>query len=243
MNKVDFHKRVVVERFSQTALGYERHAKLQQLVAKRLTSFFAKVERPDILEIGCGTGFLTGHLLAHYPGAACDITDLSQAMLDQCAQNFGDHKQLHFRLLDGEHPKSAKRYDLIATSMTAQWFAQPAKSLAQLCGLLKPGGVLLYSTIGPDLFPQWRSVLRELGLPCGLVDIAKLPGRISEDTYPMRFASGMEFLQNLKLTGASTPRPGYHSLSAGELRSAIRLFETKMQARADWHIVYGQLRG
>ncbi len=242
MNKVNFHKRDVVERFSQTALGYEHHAQLQKLVAARLARFFPKMDNPDILEIGCGTGFLTAHLLAHYPDAHFQITDLSQAMLDQCAQNFRDYKQLHFSLLDGEHPDLEKRYDLIATSMTAQWFAQPAKSLAQLRGLLKPSGVLLYSTIGLGLFPQWRAVLSELGLPCGLVDIGELPVLIGEDIHPMHFTSGMAFLQNLKVTGASTPRPDYHSLSAGELRSAIRLFESKMQARADWHILYGQLQ-
>ncbi len=241
MNKIDFHKRKVVERFSLTALDYERHAQLQKLVAARLASFFPKLEHPDILEIGCGTGYLTAHLLAHYPGAVCEITDLSQAMLDQCAQNFRDHKHLQFGLMDGERPDLGKRYDLIATSMTPQWFTQPANSLARLRGLLKPRGVLLYSTIGPDLFPQWRSVLRELGLPCGLVEPGDLPGVIDEEIHQMRFESGVQFLQNLKVTGASMPRPGYLALSAGELRSAIRLFETKKQARADWHILYGRL--
>ncbi|MCP4934332.1 MAG: methyltransferase [bacterium] len=242
MNKIDFHKREVVECFSQKALGYERHARLQKLVATRLASFFPKLDNPDILEIGCGTGFLTAHLVAHYPGAHCEITDLSQTMLDECAQNFHDHKHLHFRLMDGEHPDVVQRYDLIATSMTVQWFIQPAKSLTALSCLLKPGGVLLYSTVGPDLFVQWRTVLRELGLSCGIVDIGELPGVIGEDTYPMCFQSGVQFLQNLKVTGASTPRSGYSALTSGELRSAIRLFETKMQARADWHILYGQLR-
>ncbi len=243
MNKIEFHKRKVVERFSQKTLGYEQHAQLQKLVADRLAGYFPELGSPDILAIGCGTGFLTAHLLTHYPGTACEITDLSQAMLEQCAQNFRDHKQLQFGLMDGERPEPGKRYDLIATSMTAQWFTQPAKSLAQLRGLLKPGGVLLYSTIGADLFPQWRAVLRELGLPCGLVDMEELPGVIDEEIHQMRFESGVRFLQNLKMTGASMPRPDYRALSAGELRSAIRLFETKMQARADWHILYGRLLG
>ncbi len=128
-HKSDFHKRGVVERFSQNALGYEQHARLQKLVAARLAGFFPNKQYADILEIGCGTGFLTEHLLASYRGAHFEITDLSRTMLEQCADKFPGHQKLRFSLLDGERVGQDKRYDLIATSMTVQWFAQPAQSL------------------------------------------------------------------------------------------------------------------
>ena len=243
MNKVTFHKQDVVEQFGQRAMHYGQHAKLQKRVADRLAQFFPDLERPDILEIGCGTGFLTQHLLANYPDARFDITDLSPAMLDRCASNISPQANLHFSLMDGEQPDGSSRYDLIATSMTAQWFEQPEKSLAELRAMLKPEGYLLYSSVGSNLFPQWRFVLQELGYPCGLVEVGEMPGVIDEEQHQMKFTSGVQFLQNLKMTGASTPHQDYRGLSAGELRRAIRLFETKMQSRADWHILYGQLRG
>ncbi len=64
---------------------------------------------------------------------------------------------------------------------------------------------------------------------------------MEEETHQMRFANGVQFLQNLKSTGASTPRRDYGGLTAGQLRGAIRAFETKKQAVADWHILYGRL--
>ena len=228
MNKFSPHKQSVVERFSHQASGYTQHAALQKRVAARLAHLFPQNQPADILEIGCGTGFLTHHLLATYPEARMHITDLSLDMLDQCRKNIGAPSNLHYALMDGEQPDHTKRYDLIVTGMTVQWFDQPEKSLLQLQSLLKSGGVLVYSTPGPKLFPQWRQVLGELHLPCGLLNIPELPGEIFEERYQMQFASGVDFLKSLKATGASTPRPDYRSLSMVEMRRAIHLFETKM---------------
>jgi len=243
MASIPSYKDAVIERFSARAHVYEQNARLQAEIADRLARSLPHLEKPDILEVGCGTGLLTRHLLAAYPDGEFQITDLSQTMLDLCAARSGTGQNLQYRLMDGEHPDLTARYDLIATSMTAQWFNAADESLMQLQSLLKPGGHLLYSTIGSNLFPQWRAVLEELGYPCGLVDVPDLPGVITEDYYKMRFENGIRFLQSLKSTGASHPRPGYHSLSVRELRHALRLFETRMNCCCDWHILFGHLRG
>ncbi len=235
------YKALVVDRFSAKAADYDGHAEIQKLVAARLALALPKVKRPDVLEIGCGTGLFTSHLLAAYPDGRFDITDLSEVMLHQCEKRFPAAKRLRYAVMDGEQPNFTGRYDVIALSMTAQWFDDPSKSIAGLRTLLKPTGHLLYSTIGPNLFPQWRAVLQGLGLACGLLPMPNLPGEISEEYYPFRFESGVQFLDGLRQTGASTPRRGYQSLSGGELRKAMRLFEQKADCRADWHILYGKL--
>jgi len=243
MASIPSYKETVIGRFSGQAHVYEQHARLQELVAARLAHYLPQLEQPQILEVGCGTGFLTRHLLAAYSDGEFLITDLSQNMLDECADNSGVFERLQYSVMDGEHPCVDKKFDLIITSMTAQWFDTPLESLLRLIRLLKPGGHLLYSTIGPDLFPQWRDVLRDLGLPCGLLVIPDLPGVFAEDCPCSQFESGLAFLTSLKLTGASHPRSDYAQLSAGELRRALRLFETRMNCRCNWHILYGHLRG
>lgn len=243
MNKITSHKEAVIERFSRQALNYERHARLQKNIALKLAASFPELERPDVLEIGCGTGLLTKHLLSSYSSGHFLISDLSKAMLNQCEKVCGRQHNIQYVVMDGEKTGLEKRFDLIATSMTVQWFDTPQKSLAQLRSRLKPGGHLLFSTVGPNLFPQWRSILQELGLPCGLVDIPDIPGQYAEEFHEMHFENGMQFLDNLRYTGASHPRQGYHGLTPGSLRRAIRLFESKMACRADWHILYGHLRG
>ncbi len=239
MTKTSPYKTRVVDRFSAKAAEYECHAKLQKRVAAHLALSLPTVQHPDVLEIGCGTGLFTSHLLAAYPDGDFAITDLSEVMLHLCEKRFPAAKNLRYAVMDGEQPTSTGRYDVIALSMTAQWFDDPAKSLSGLRTLLKPTGHLLYSTIGPNLFPQWRAVLQELGLPCGLLPMPELPGNVSEEYYPFRFDSSVQFLDGLRQTGASTPRRGYQSLSGGELRKAMRLFERKANCRADWHILYG----
>ena len=51
----------------------------------------------------------------------------------------------------------------IVSSMTLHWLADPVASLERLRRLLAPGGVMLYATLGPDSFAEWRSVLAREG--------------------------------------------------------------------------------
>ena len=71
--------------------------------------------------------------------------------------------------------------DLIVSSMTLHWLADPAASLERLRRLLAPSGILLYATLGPDSFAEWRGVLAREGLPSGLAEIKPLPGIVEEE--------------------------------------------------------------
>ena len=247
MHKITIRKQAVIDLFSRQALNYDQHAHLQTKIAARLAAAFPNLKQPDVLEIGCGTGLLTKHLLSSYAGGRFLISDLSKAMLKQCEAACGQQPNIEYVVIDGEmdgqSPPFQTRFDLIVTSMTIQWFDAPQKSLTRLQALLKPGGHLLFTTIGPDLFPQWRAILQELELPSGLVEVPELPGLYAEEYHEMHFDNGLQFLENLKLTGATYPRQGYDSLTPGALRRALRLFDSKMESRADWHILYGHLYG
>ena len=56
---------VIASNFSKYARSYDRHARLQKMMAERLASFLPKEIPNKVLEIGCGTGLFTKHLLAH----------------------------------------------------------------------------------------------------------------------------------------------------------------------------------
>jgi malonyl-CoA O-methyltransferase len=44
---------------------------------------------PRVLEIGCGTGFLSEALLARLPAASLTATDIAPAMLERARQRLG----------------------------------------------------------------------------------------------------------------------------------------------------------
>jgi malonyl-CoA O-methyltransferase len=130
--------------------------------------------------------------------------------------------------------------DVIATSMTLHWLPDPAATLARLSRLLAPDGVLLYATLGPDSFAEWRTVLDAESLPSGIVDLPRLPGVVEEERLTPDKDSH-SFLRRLKVVGGLTPRDGYAPLPPGALRRALRATDTRFGGRVTWHIVYGRL--
>lgn len=240
---LSIHKSRVASAFAARAKDYENHADLQLHAAAALARYLPELDAPKVLEVGCGTGFLTHHLLKAYPGGDFLITDIAGAMLDTCQASIreADRRNIRFAVLDGEDPETGERYDLIATSMTPQWFTDPAGGLGRLREQLAPGGHLLFGALGPDSFPEWRSVLAERGQPNGIVMPEMLPGIVHEEHIQLDLVDGLEFLRLMKAIGAATPRDGYRSLSAGALRGALRALDERHDGQVTWHLVYGHL--
>jgi malonyl-CoA O-methyltransferase len=130
--------------------------------------------------------------------------------------------------------------DLIVSSMTLHWLPDPAAALERLRRLLAPHGVLLYATLGPDSFAEWREVLMSESLPSGLADIKPLPGVIEQE-HLVPDQDTLSFLRRMKAVGGLTPREGYVPLSPGLLRRAIHVADKRFGGRITWHIVYGRL--
>jgi malonyl-CoA O-methyltransferase len=99
---------------------------------------------------------------------------------------------------------------------------------------------LLYATLGPESFAEWRAVLARESLPSGLAEIAPLPGVVEEERL-MPDTDALSFLRRMKAVGGLTPKEGYAPLSPGELRRAIHAADTSFGGRITWHIVYGRL--
>jgi malonyl-CoA O-methyltransferase len=233
----------VAEAFAARAQGYEQNASLQADIAEKLARLLPELERPKILEIGCGTGFLTRHLFERYPHGDFLITDLAPEMVALCRTRMegAEINPCRYAVMDGEAPDCGAGFDLIALTMTLQWFANPVEGLHRLKALLKPGGHLLFATTGPDSFPEWRGALDACGLRHGLITMPKLPAVVEQETLIVDYGNGVAFLKALKAIGAATPRTGYEPLPPGRLRAGLRLFEQSHGGQVSWHIVYGRI--
>jgi malonyl-CoA O-methyltransferase len=231
----------IAQSFGARAASYEENADLQRAVAERLACLLPPLEAPRVLELGCGTGLFSRHLLARYPDGTFVFTDLAPSMLEQCRLNVnGLGKRVGFEVMDAARPTAEGPFDLIAMSMTLHWLADPEAALATLRKSLAPKGVLVFATLGRESFPEWLGALREKGLPIGLLDIPELPGIVDEERLIVD-ADTLGFLRRMKAIGGLTPREGYAPLAAGALRRAIRVADKRNGGRITWHIVYGRL--
>ncbi|MGH1352237.1 MAG: methyltransferase domain-containing protein [Methyloligellaceae bacterium] len=239
-------KKQIASSFGKNASQYDDYAGLQARVAAELASHMPRRESIRVLEIGCGTGLFTEHLLGLYNRSEIYITDLSEGMLETCQSRIGPHPDITYLQCDGErvleHEVLAKKsFDIIATSMTIQWFQNPVQSLALLTEMLNPEGQLFYATIGPDCFPEWQAVLKELDAPAGTIAMPTLPGQFSEQNIEVQHDDARDFFQSLKAIGAATPGGDYTPLSAGTMRRALRLLDEKSSGKINWQIVYGSI--
>ncbi len=232
----------VARSFDAHAASYEEHADLQRAVAERLAGLLPAIASPRVLELGCGTGLLSRHLLGRYSGGAFVFTDLAPSMVEQCRRNLKVTRKNHvsFEVMDAARPTLPGPFDLIAMSMLLHWLADPAAALHTLRQRLAPNGVLVYATISGKSFPEWRDVLDEQGLTIGVLDIPELPGIVDEEGL-VADRDTLGFLRRMKAVGGLTPREGYAPLAPGALRRAIRAADEKHGGRITWRIVYGRL--
>lgn len=217
---------------------YDQAATAQRTAAVVLAGFIAGEalpERPRILELGCGTGFLTRALSEAIGPAHWTVSDIAAAMVDRARAELD--LDADWRVIDGEAvDPSLGRFDLIASNLAFQWFSDLPRAVARLGALLEPGGLLAFSTMAEGSFAEWTEALAAEGLPSGTPaypDAAKLAALAGPDMKAtVEIADLVQsqtdarvFLGRLKAIGAGVPASGYRPRSPGELRRAMARFD------------------
>ena len=237
--------------FDAGAPTYDVNAIIQRTAANRLADRIAALNlppRPRVLEIGCGTGFLTQALRARIGAADWTVTDLSPAMLDACRRALGDPADVRFLVMDGERPAFApeERFDLICASLAFQWFEDLPGAISRLIALLAPGGRLAFATLGQDSLVEWRRAHDGLGLApstpafpsIGRLRALTTAGTVEEERLVQAHPNATAFLAGLKAIGAGEAAAGRRPLAPGALRAVMAAFEAG-GAAATYHIAYG----
>jgi len=230
-------KSAVAASFGQGASSYDEEAEVQRFAAMELANLIEpildQIPAGPILEVGCGTGFVSRHLSRLFPDRELELTDLTPEMLDRCRTLLGEHRgPVSFRSVDAEEFTSPRRYPLIVAGFVAQWFRDPAQGLRHLARSLAPGGVLLASLPGAESFPEWREACRKVGVEYPGVELLKgedllipapphdMRSIIVRSSYTESYASPLHFFRHLKRIGAAPERDGHTPLP--EIRAVLR---------------------
>lgn len=166
---LDINKQVVAKRFGRQAAQYDEHAKVQKIMARRLLEKLDQ-EAPwtpkRILEIGCGTGYLTERLVQRYPEAELVAIDLSSAMLRVAQDKIGlSHPTVQIKWIEADAEQFVDEpgdpWDLIISNATFQWFQQPLQTARAYRERLAEDGMFLFATFGPDTFTELHHAFGE----------------------------------------------------------------------------------
>lgn len=151
--------------FSRHFSRYEREASVQRDIADNLDAaldrYASNLRVTGAMEIGIGTGFLTRHLAARYPGAEWWFNDLVPAAFERIPHCLS---QVHILPGDAEELTFPTGLDLLASASTVQWFDAPARFIRKSANALRNGGILAISTFGRNNFAELRA-LTGTGLP------------------------------------------------------------------------------
>jgi malonyl-CoA O-methyltransferase len=139
---------------------------LQREIGQRMIERLqlVKMTPESILDIGAGTGFTTAELLKRYRKADVVALDFALPMLQRARKRGSWLRRPRCVCADLDRlPFADRSFDLIYSNVTLQWSNDLEHSFSEFLRVLRPGGLLMFSTFGPD-------TLKELRAAWGVVD-------------------------------------------------------------------------
>ncbi len=254
-------QRLVRRAFDRAARQYDRVASLQAEVADRLLERLDLIRiRPSrIADLGAGTGYCSRLLRKRYRGAYVIALDLAMGMLLQ-ARRHGPRilGRPAYVCADMQRlPFVPGSLDLVVSNLTLQWCSDLARTFDTLRNALAPGGLLLFSTFGPDTLKELREswsavddyvhvndfpdmhVVGDAMAGAGLTDVV-----VDVDRLSASYLDVYALMRELKTLGAHNVNRGRPASLTGKGRLA-RLVAAYERHRCDgrlpatYEVVYG----
>ncbi|PKM36413.1 MAG: malonyl-[acyl-carrier protein] O-methyltransferase BioC [Gammaproteobacteria bacterium HGW-Gammaproteobacteria-10] len=211
------------ESFGSASHSYDRVAGLQRQVGWSLLQQAAQEKLSGVVvDLGCGTGFLTQALLNAENIALIVALDIALPMLKAAREKLGDEDRLHYICGDAESPPlNTNSVDTVVSNLALQWCRDLTSVFSGLHGILKPGGELAFSTFGPqtlrELKRAWAEVddyhhvnefYRETEIRHCLSNAGFKEITVQSEIYRPVYGSVMDLMKELKSMGA-------HNVSSG----------------------------
>lgn len=253
-------KRRVAAAFDRAARDYDALAEFQGTVADRLLQRldYMRLAPETILDLGSGTGRAARMLAKRYPGARIIESDLAFGMLRR-ARGLGRWFRRRTAVCaDAELlPFADASVDLAFSSLMLQWCNDPANVFAELERVLRPGGLLIFSTLGPDtlreLRESWATADGDVHVNA-FIDMHDLGDALvrtglgepvmEAERFTLTYGDGHALMRDLKSLGARNANAGRRRTLTGKgrLRDMLRAYETHRRdgrLPATYEVVYG----
>ena len=245
--------------FDRAASGYDQVAALQRVVGSRLLERLDPIRLSPrcILDLGAGTGRLAAQLARRYAEAEVAQLDLAFNMLAE-SRRWKPLTRRHFLCADAEClPLINACAEFVFSNLMLQWASRLDRALAEARRVLKPEGLILFSTLGPgslaELRESWARVddrvhvnafidMHDVGdalIRAGFAD----PVMETED-FTLLYDNGLALMRELQQLGASNVNKGRPRALTGKrkLQGMLAEYETRRRdgrLPATFEVVYG----
>ena len=252
-------KRHIAASFSKAAASYDSVADLQRQVGTTLLQRLPPQFKPQHwLDVGSGTGYFSRVLAQHFPESSGTALDLAEGVVRHAYPQGGAR---YFVCGDAEHlPLATCRYDLLFSSLALQWCTDFSQVLAEAQRVLRPGGLLVFSSLCTQTLHELRSSWQQVD---GFVHVNRF--RPLSDYQHYCAQSSLELLElnteirtlhygdlraithELKALGAHNVNPGRPDglMGRARLRALMTAYEGFRQPQGlpvSLEVLYGVLR-
>jgi len=215
-----------------------------------------------VLDLGSGTGRVTGELKRRYPRACVIALDLAPGMLREARRHRRPWRR--FERVCGDAlrlPLADGSVDLIFSNLMLQWCEPLAVALAEVRRVLRPGGFFALSTLGPDTLHELRSawaqadgynhVNRFADMPevgDALMRAGLMEPVLDVDRIELGYPDVLSLMHDLKAIGAHNVTAGRPRALAGRSRlarvqQAYESFRRDQRLPATYEVIYGACWG
>lgn len=190
--------------------------KILRVIANRLLERldFIRLNPLRVVDFGSRTVYTTRVLLNRYKKAEIISFHFSVSLLNRVKDGF--RRYCDSKMVIGEYtlvPFVDRSVDLIFSNLTFQWSFDLQQTLQECHRILRPGGLLLFSTVGPDTLKELRESFsdkkRHVHTFYDMHDIGDmlthchfLDPVMDMEYLSIRYSSVLQLMADLKIIGA-----------------------------------------
>jgi malonyl-CoA O-methyltransferase len=152
--------RAIAASFGAASRSYDAAAWLQAAARNELLSRLDLLRAPPraVLDLGAGTGVAALQIKQRFRRAVVTAADIAPPMLEVARKRSRFWRPIRCVQADARAlPFDAASFDLVFSNLMLQWLAPPDIALAEMRRVLKPGGLLLLSSFGPETLRELRT--------------------------------------------------------------------------------------
>lgn len=275
MAEFGIDKKEVARSFGRAAAAYDAHAVLQREVTGRLAERLElmSISPNRVLDLGCGTGHGLSMLGRSFPKAEVIALDIALPMLEAARGKAPSASLLdrivrgikgkatadtHFLCADIERlPLRKSCANLVWSSLALQWMNDPEATFRELHRVSAPGGLLMFSTFGPDTLKELRQAFSQVdggSHVSRFVDMHDIGDMLVHagfqhpvmemEVLTLTYADLISLMRDLKGLGAHNAsverRRGMMGKSSWQkLEKAYEAFRTDGRLPASFEVIYG----
>lgn len=247
--------------FGRASAHYDAAALLQGEVRSELLSRlqYFPLQPRVVIDLGCGTAQGASALRRRYRHAQVLAIDVAEGMLRTARRRSWPWRRFHCIGADAlALPLASQSVDLVYSNLMLQWCDDPALAFAEVRRVLRPGGLLLFSTFGPDTLLELRaawaeadaaaphvSAFADMPLLASALQHAGLCEPVMDRDLRRRYYSDADALmRSLREIGAANAAADRRRTLTGRQRLARMRASYEQQRTAaglpsTWEIIYG----